>query len=132
MDKVVQIHAAAIHSLHISANKSFAVTGSEDGMLRLWRGGNLEFSNNKGGIIFEEKLEAPVVATSVAPLSNGVSAVLKNGSLVHLDVESKRIRYKMRSHGEAILDFVASESYLVTISRDRTIRIWDALVPPFV
>ena len=48
--------------------------------------------------MFEEKLDTAIISTSIAPLNNGVVALLKSGAIIHLDVESKRIKYKMRSH----------------------------------
>lgn len=51
LDKVIQIHNAAVHNVQIAFDKSFVLTATEDGFLRLWRG-NLEFSNSRGSIVF--------------------------------------------------------------------------------
>lgn len=50
LDRVVQAHAAAIHHISVASDKSFALTASEDGVVRLWRG-NLDFA--KSSVIFE-------------------------------------------------------------------------------
>lgn len=58
--------------------------------------------------------------------------MLKNGTIMHLDIESKKLKTKVRSHVEEVIDFIANEYYIISISKDRTIRIWDAINPPYI
>ena len=51
---------------------------------------------------------------------------------MHLDIESKKLKTKVRSHVEEVIDFIANEYYIISISKDRTIRIWDAINPPYI
>uniref|UniRef100_A0A2K5CS69 WD repeat-containing protein 90 n=1 Tax=Aotus nancymaae TaxID=37293 RepID=A0A2K5CS69_AOTNA len=108
----------AISSLSVSP--TVCAVGSEDGYLRLWP---LDFSS----VLLEAEHEGPVSSVSVSPDGLRVLSTTSSGHLGFLDTPSRVYRMLARSHTAPVLALATEQrrGQLATVSRDRTVRIWD-------
>uniref|UniRef100_A0ABM5EZ39 WD repeat-containing protein 90 n=1 Tax=Pogona vitticeps TaxID=103695 RepID=A0ABM5EZ39_9SAUR len=108
----------ALNGICLSPN--FCATASEDGYLRLWP---LDFSE----VILEAEHDYPVNSVRISPDQLKVLCTTATGNVGCLDIQSRDYCTIMRSHVESVLAFSVdgSQKQLVTVSRDRTIRVWD-------
>lgn len=120
LEATYQTNDSAIYS--ISVNEAFCVTGSEDTFLRVWP---LDFSE----FFMEAKHEGTVNAVDISADGLKVVCGTQYGSLGILDKSNQRYRTLLRSHTSDILqmDFHVAKKNIITVSRDRTIRLWDVL-----
>lgn len=116
LEFVYKLHDSGIYSLAV--NEAFCVTGSDDLFLRVWP---LDFSE----FFMEAKHEATVTATDIS--SDGVEIVCAtaHGSIGLLDISQQKYRTVARSHADDVLAIDALGERLVTVSQDKTIRVWD-------
>jgi len=118
LEATYQTNDSAIYS--IAVNEAFCVTGSEDTYLRVWP---LDFSE----FFMEAKHEGTVCAVDIS--SDGLKVVCGTmyGSLGILDKSNQRYRTLLRSHTDEIIsmDFHLVKKNIITVSRDKTIRLWD-------
>lgn len=105
----------------IAVNDAFCVTGSEDTFLRVWP---LDFQE----FFMEAQHEGTVSAVDISPDGLKVVCGTKYGSIGILDKSNQNYKTLLRSHTAEILamDFHTSKQNIISISRDRTIRLWDA------
>ncbi|XP_021530736.2 WD repeat-containing protein 90 isoform X1 [Aotus nancymaae] len=108
----------AISSLSVSP--TVCAVGSEDGYLRLWP---LDFSS----VLLEAEHEGPVSSVSVSPDGLRVLSTTSSGHLGFLDTPSRVYCMLARSHTAPVLALATEQrrGQLATVSRDRTVRIWD-------
>ena len=101
-------------------NEAFCVTGSEDTYLRVWP---LDFSE----FFMEAKHEGTVCAVDISWDGLKVVCGTTYGSLGILDKSNQKYRTLLRSHTSSILnmDFHIQKQNMITVSRDKTIRLWD-------
>lgn len=117
LENAYQIHDGPIQS--ISVNDAFCVTGSEDKLLRVWL---LDFS--------EYYIEAPhdgtVSAVDISPDGNKIICGTANGCLGMVDITKEKYVTLLRSHSDEIIaaDYNMGKNYIITVSRDKTIRLW--------
>ena len=118
LEKTFQLHDGAIHAL--SVNAGFCVTVSEDQYLRVWK---LDFSE----LFMEAKHEGEVTAVSFSPDGVQIICGTINGALGHVDMQNERYRTILRSHSDEIVaaDYNRLRNHVITVSRDKMIRIWD-------
>ena len=118
LEATYQTNDSAIYS--ISVNEAFCVTGSEDTYLRVWP---LDFSE----FFMEAKHEGTVGAVEISPDGLKVVCGTLNGSLGVLDKSNHRYKTFMRSHTDQILslDFHLGRRIVITVSKDKTIRLWN-------
>ncbi|XP_063961233.1 WD repeat-containing protein 90-like isoform X2 [Lytechinus pictus] len=104
----------------MSVNSAFCVTGSEDGVLRIWP---LDFKS----VFMEAEHEGPVTAVSISPDGLRILAGTATGNFGVLDVSSRKYTTLMRSHVSRILAVALDplRRQMATVSDDHTIRIWD-------
>eukprot|EP01022_Parablepharisma_sp_SALTPOND_P017801 TRINITY_DN2893_c0_g1_i1.p1 TRINITY_DN2893_c0_g1~~TRINITY_DN2893_c0_g1_i1.p1 ORF type:complete len:1515 (+),score=148.49 TRINITY_DN2893_c0_g1_i1:576-5120(+) len=116
LEYVYKLHDSGIYTL--SVNEGFCVTGSDDQYLRVWP---LDFSE----FFMEAKHEATVVALDIS--LDGVLIVCgtDHGSVGLLDLSQQRYRTLARSHTNDILCLALDGDRLVSVSKDKTIRVWD-------
>lgn len=109
--------ALRLNSLTIS--DKFCVTGSEDGVVRIWP---LDF----GQVSVEAEHEACIGVVRFSPDCSRIASATLNGNLGILDVNQKDYITLIRSHTDSILDisFDSSFKYLATCSLDFTVRVW--------
>ena len=117
LEGVFQLHDGAIEA--IAASEGFCVTGSADCFLRIWP---LDFSE----VYLEAHHEAPVTSVDITQDSLKVTCGTSNSTIGVLDMTTNAYRTILRSHTREIvaLDAHPSLPYLVTASKDNTIRIW--------
>ncbi|XP_033117799.1 WD repeat-containing protein 90-like isoform X4 [Anneissia japonica] len=101
-------------------NASFCATGSDDGMLRLWP---LDFSS----VYLEAEHEGPVTAVSISNDGLRILAGTTTGNIGVLNISTRSYTTLMRSHTDQVLSFSFDPLHrnIATVSRDRTIRVWD-------
>lgn len=118
MEATYQTNDSAIHS--IAVNEAFCVTGSEDTYLRVWP---LDFSE----FFMEAKHEGTVCAVDISPDGLKVVCGTLYGSLGILDKSNQRYRTLLRSHTDQIIqmEFHLVKRNIITVSKDKTIRLWD-------
>jgi len=108
----------AIYS--IAVNDAFCVIGSEDSYLRVWP---LDFQE----FFMEAQHEGPVSAVDIS--NDGLKVVCGTlyGSIGILDKSNQNYKTLLRSHTDEILalDFHKIKMNIITVSRDKTIRLWD-------
>lgn len=120
-EQVEAVHRTNDSEIHtISVNEAFCVTGSKDNYLRVWPHDFSEF-------YMEVKLEGTVCSTDISPDGLRVICGTKNGGLGMLDKSNQKYRTLMRAHTDSILslDFHLAKRCIVTVSKDKTIRLWD-------
>jgi len=118
LEGVYKCHDGAITALSISAG--FCVTGSEDFYLRVWP---LDFSE----FIIEAKHEGILISLDISLDSLKVICGTSNGSLGVLDLSNHNYKTFLRSHTREVrvLRVHSLSNYVVTLSDDLTIRVWD-------
>lgn len=104
----------------MSVNSAFCVTGSDDGVLRIWP---LDFQS----VFMEAEHEGPVTVVSVSSDGLRILAGTATGNVGVLDVSTRKYTTTMRSHTANVravaLDPLRRQ--MATVSDDHTIRIWD-------
>ena len=107
----------AIYS--IAVNDAFCVTGSEDSFLRVWP---LDFQE----FFMEAQHEGTVNSVDVSPDGLKVVCGTMYGSIGILDKSNQAYKTLLRSHTGNILgmDFHRVKQNIISISEDRTIRLW--------
>ena len=118
LEAIFKLHDSPI--LSIALNDAFCVTGSEDGVVRVWP---IDFSE----FLIEAKHEAPVVGLDISFDSLDIICGSKNGSLGMLNIQSKKYKTLLRSPPSKVLNMYLHPNlqYLMTIESDNSIRIWD-------
>ena len=118
LEATYKTNDAAIYS--IAVNDAFCVTGSEDTYFRVWP---LDFQE----FFMEAQHEGTVSAVDIS--SDGLKVVCGTiyGSIGVLDKSNQNYKTLLRSHTSEILamDFHKGKGCILSISRDRTIRLWD-------
>lgn len=104
----------------IAVNDAFCVVGSEDSYLRVWP---LDFQE----FFMEAQHEGPVSAVDIS--NDGLKVVCGTlyGSIGILDKSNQNYKTLLRSHTDDILalDFHRVKMNIITVSKDKTIRLWD-------
>lgn len=118
LEATYKTNDAAIYS--ISVNDAFCVTGSEDQFLRVWP---LDFQE----FFMEAQHEGTVCAVDISPDGLKVACGTLYGSIGILDKSNQNYKTLLRSHTDEILamDFHKQKMKIITVSRDKTIRLWD-------
>ena len=118
LEATYKTNDGAIHSLAV--NDAFCVTGSEDCYLRVWP---LDFQE----FFMEAQHEGTVSAVDIH--SDGLKVVCGTiyGSIGILDKSNQNYKTLLRSHTGEILamDFHKQKHNIITVSKDKTIRLWD-------
>ena len=104
----------------IAVNDAFCVIGGEDSYLRVWP---LDFQE----FFMEAQHEGPVSAVDIS--NDGLKVVCGTlyGSIGILDKSNQNYKTLLRSHTDQILalDFHRIKMNIITVSKDKTIRLWD-------
>lgn len=116
LEFVYQLHDAGINSLAIC--EAFCVTGSDDMYLRVWP---LDFSE----FFIEAKHESLIRSVAVSPDSVEILCATENNIVGVLDIPNQKYRTLIRSHTKEILAADVLKNLMVTVSLDKTIRVWD-------
>ena len=117
LECVYKVDSSPIHSLSI--NEGFAVTGSDDGYVRVWP---LDFSD----FFLQAKHTAAV--NTVALTADGLRVIVAtdNGAIGCCDLSTTSYRTCLRSHTDVInaiaVDYGRDE--FATVSNDHSIRVW--------
>lgn len=113
-----KLGTSGINSLAIREGDSLIATGFDDGRVVLWR-------QDLSCSILEGKLESQAKSLYFLPDKRLLIGGL-NGSIGIITPNDQKYRTFIRSHQEGVLDLVYNRrvSKVVTISRDRTIRVW--------
>ena len=117
LEGVFQLHDKGIISIKVT--EGFCVTGSQDNFLRIWP---LDFSE----FFLEAQHEDGVCAVDVTWDGLLVACGTSNCNLGLLDMNTNAYRTILRSHKATIiaLDVHRVTGEILTLSTDRTIRIW--------
>jgi WD40 repeat protein len=117
LENAFQIHDGPIQS--ISVNEAFCVTGSEDHLLRVWL---LDFSE----YFIEAPHDGTVSAVDISPDGTQIVCGTSNGSLGIVDITKEKYVTLLRSHSDEIIaaDYNLNRNYIITVSKDTTIRLW--------
>ena len=117
LENAFQIHDGPIQS--ISVNDAFCVTGSEDHLLRVWL---LDFSE----YFIEAPHDGTVSAVDISPDGTQIICGTNNGSLGMVDIAKEKYVTLLRSHSDEIIaaDYNTNRNYIITVSKDKTIRLW--------
>lgn len=116
LEFVFQLHEAGIKALAVC--EAFCVTGSDDMYLRVWP---LDFSE----FFMEAKHESLVQNVAISPDSVEILCATENSTVGVLDIPNQKYRTLIRSHTDSIIAADTYKNHLVTVSLDKTIRIWD-------
>lgn len=118
MEATYRTNDASIYA--IAVNEAFCVTGSEDNCLRIWP---LDFSE----FLMEAKHEGTVCSVDISADGLRVVCGTLYGCLGLFDKSNQRYRSLIRSHTDKIvsMDFHLALRYIITVSLDGTIRLWD-------
>lgn len=117
LENAFQIHDGPIQS--ISVNEAFCVTGSEDNLLRVWLRDFSEY-------FIEAPHDGTVSAVDISPDGTQIVCGTDNGSLGMVDIAKEKYVTLLRSHSDEILsaDYNIERNFIITISKDKTIRLW--------
>ena len=109
---------AAIYS--IAVNEAFCVIGSMDSYLRVWP---LDFQD----FFMEAQHEGIVSSVDISNDGLRVACGTMYGSIGILDKSNQGYKTLLRSHTDEILaiDYHQLKNNIITVSSDRTIRLWD-------
>ena len=101
-------------------NDAFCVVGSEDCYLRVWP---LDFQE----FFMEAQHEGTVGSVDISPDGLKVACGTLYGSIGVLDKSNLNYKTLLRSHTDDIIDsdFHLQKQSIITISTDRSIRLWD-------
>ncbi|KAL4455065.1 hypothetical protein ABPG74_006447 [Tetrahymena malaccensis] len=118
LETLYQCHAGAITSLCLSAG--FCATGSEDKYIRIWPLNFTEF-------LIEAKHEGVVISLDISLDSLKIACGTSNGILTVFDRSTYQPETFLRSHTDEITQMLYHPfcNYLITLSSDFTIRLWD-------
>ncbi len=118
LEKIFQLHDSSI--LTIAVNDAFCVTGSSDGLIRVWPIDFQEF-------LIEAKHDSGVCALDIAYDGLDVVCGSLSGSIGILNIQSKIYKAILRSPPGKISHMSVHPSfrYVFTIEDEKTIRIWD-------
>lgn len=119
MKTVLRLHSAAINCIKISHNHNFIVTGGADNFVRIW-------SIDSSELLFDFKLDSQVSGLAI----NNEDLILLStlsGSVGTIDIQNKMFKGMVRSHSDKIIDmdYNKTKRILMTLSLDRTLRLWD-------
>jgi WD40 repeat protein len=108
----------ALNTLSIS--DSFCATGSDDGILRVW---SLDFKQ----VCIEAEHDASITYVCFSPDYMRIVTATATGNLGILNILHKDYKTIIRSHTDTVTDASIDplHKYIVTVSNDTTIRIWD-------
>ena len=109
---------AAIYS--IAVNEAFCVIGSMDSYLRVWPLDLQDF-------IMEAQHEGIVSSVDISNDGLKVACGTMNGSIGVLDKSNQGYKTLLRSHTDEIIaiDYHKLKNNIISVSADRTIRLWD-------
>ena len=109
---------SAIYS--IAVNEAFCVIGSEDHHLRVW---GLDFRE----FFFEAVHDSIVCAVDFSADGRSIACGTLHGSLGVLDKSNQRYQSLLRSHTDSLIgmDFHIPKRLVITVSKDKSIRLWD-------
>lgn len=116
LEYAYKLHDSGIYA--ISVNEGFCVTGSDDLYLRVWP---LDFSE----FFMEAKHEATVTSLDISLDGVQIICATGHGSIGMLDLSQQKYRTLARSHTDEILALSVDTDRLLTVSKDKTMRIWD-------
>lgn len=116
LEFVFKLHDSGIYSLAV--NEAFCVTGSDDLFLRVWP---LDFSE----FFIEAKHEATISALDISPDGVEIACASTHGSIGLLDIAQQKYTTLSRSHTDDIFALDANKDRLISVSKDKTIRVWD-------
>lgn len=119
LENVLKIHELSICS--ISVNAGFCVTGSQDQYLRVWP---LDFSE----FFIEFQHEGIIISLDVSLDGLKVACGTSDNSISVLELTNQSYKTLFRSHSDTItsLKYQQDSNVLLSLSKDSTIRIWDA------
>lgn len=119
IESVYQLHEGPIRTIYI--HEGICVTGSDDRFIRVWP---LDFSD----FFLEAQLDSPITSAVLSEDALTLAVGTELGSLGCLDFTHQKYTTLMRSHSDSILsvDIDPHHPEFVTISKDNTVRIWDA------
>lgn len=120
LEAVFKIHDQSVCSISISPG--FCVTGSQDQYIRVWP---LDFSE----FFLEAKHEGAIISLDISMDGLSVACGTSNGSISVLDLSNQSYKTVVRSHCDDVvqLEYQSFSSYLISLSKDFTIRIWDSV-----
>ncbi|EGR29688.1 notchless, putative [Ichthyophthirius multifiliis] len=118
LETVYKCHEEGITSICLSSG--FCITGSEDFYLRVWPLDFSEFS-------IEAKHEGILLSLDISLGALKVACGTSNGGLGVQDLSNNNYKTFLRSHTSQIIDMQihSYRGYLVTLSADMSIRLWD-------
>jgi len=116
LEFVYQLHDAGINSLAIC--EAFCVTGSDDMYLRVWP---LDFSE----FFIEAKHESLIKSISISQDNVEILCGTESNIVGILDIPNQKYKTIVRSHTGEILAADILKNLMVTVSVDKTIRVWD-------
>lgn len=121
IDQVIQIHEDKITSLVLSPERSFCVTTSVNGILRIW-------SPDFKKLISEVNTQQPILSCDINLAQKEIVVLSSHGSISVLDLDTSSYNVLMRSHQENILDIAHNKmsGKLVSVGLDSSIKIWSA------
>jgi len=116
LEFVYKLHDSGIYSLAV--NEGFCATGSDDKYLRVWP---LDFSE----FFMEAKHEGTVLALDISIDGVMVICGTERGSIGLLDLSQQKYRTLARAHTNDILYLTMNQRTILSISKDKTIRLWN-------
>lgn len=98
------------------------MTGSQDQYIRVWP---LDFSE----FFLEAKHEGVIISLDISMDGLNVGCGTSNGAISVLDLSNQSYKTVVRSHNDDViqLEYQSFSNFLISVSKDYTIRIWDSV-----
>jgi WD40 repeat protein len=117
-------HSQYIRALVIMSDGKMAVSGSDDGTLRVW---NIETGENLRTL---QEQSGSVDALAFMPNTKQVLAAVRDGSLKIWDLSTGNILHSWQTHHTRSINAIAitpNAQLAVSVSNDGTLRVWDLI-----
>lgn len=116
-------HEAAVNSISISSDDQLIISASEDKSIRLW-----EFNTRrKNKHLNDSIMKAEFIAAS--PLMNLIAYPIEPNVIGLWNIKSQSLQGELRGHTDMVcsVGFCPQNKLIITTSKDRTIRFWNAI-----
>ncbi|MEK7990638.1 MAG: WD40 repeat domain-containing protein [Thiotrichaceae bacterium] len=124
--RLFKAHDDRVHSVDFDSTGTLLVSGSRDGLTRLWYL-NSEWVEDRPVFDDIEQANSSVMWVSFSPDNQRIAITQRNQLIKIYDVQSQRIEQTLEGHEQTIhrAIFSPDSQQLITASGDTTVRFWD-------